>query len=271
MTPPAGTVQRWAWDFILSEQLAVKTQPPPLPSTWELQPPVRDRRPGPRPTELTVRAKTRTARAKSLEQPSSRAKLFHSFWHHELQAAELMCWALLRFPESERAFHSGLIQVCQDEIRHMALYAGHIKDLGFSLGDFPVRDWFWERVPTCQSAIQYVALMGMGLEAANLDHGATYAAEFDQVGDSAGAAIQTRVVQEEIGHTRFAARWFETWTGSTDFERWQAELPPPLSPLLMRGKSINASGRRLAGLSEGFINDLSAWRPVTPRNGSEES
>src|SRR5690606_31833324 len=102
--------------------------------------------------------------------PRARARLLHTFWFHELQAAELMCWALLKFPESEPAFREGLLRIWRDEVRHMGLYQAHIESLGFRLGDFEVRDWFWHRVPTCHNPTMFVALLGMGLEAANLEH-----------------------------------------------------------------------------------------------------
>jgi uncharacterized ferritin-like protein (DUF455 family) len=187
--------------------------------------------------------------------------LLHKFWHHELQAAELMCWALLRFADAEPEFRAGLVKLCQDEIRHMRLYQQHIEALGFQIGAFPVRDWFWERVPTCANKVQFVALLGMGLEAANLEHAPRFATWFERVGDIEGARVQEQVGREEVAHVRFATRWFRRWTGREDFESWSAALPKPLTPLLMRGKPLNRDARRKAEMSEAFIDDLNAWRP----------
>ena len=52
--------------------------------------------------------------------PKRRAELLHTFLHHELQAAELMCWAILAFPETPEAFRLGLLGVARDEIRAAA-------------------------------------------------------------------------------------------------------------------------------------------------------
>jgi uncharacterized ferritin-like protein (DUF455 family) len=196
-----------------------------------------------------------------MRQPEQRAKLLHKFWHHELQAADLMCWALLCYADAEPEFRRGLLGICQDEVRHMRLYQGHIESLGFRVGDFPVRDWFWERVPTCQSKVAFVALVGMGLEAANLEHTERFARWFDYVGDALGAELQRQVGREEVAHVRFAARWFKRWTGSDDFSTWREALPEPLTPLLMRGKMLNREARRKAEMSEAFIDALSTWRP----------
>ena len=42
--------------------------------------------------------------------------------------------------------------------------------MGCEIGDFGVREWFWKRVPSCPSKLAFVSVMGMGLEAANLEY-----------------------------------------------------------------------------------------------------
>jgi uncharacterized ferritin-like protein (DUF455 family) len=144
----------------------------------------------------------------------------------------------------------------------MRLYRGHLDALGAGYGDFPVRDWFWQRVPSCPTAAHFVATLGVGFEGANLDHAARFAARFRAVGDEAGAALQERVAREEVPHVRFAAAWFRRFAGELDFEAWRAHLPPPLSPILMRGAPLAVAARREAGLSAGFIDELARWSPA---------
>ena len=54
---------------------------------------------------------------------------------HELQAAELMAWALLAFTDAPHEFRSGLLRIAGDEIRHMRLYREQIERLGHAVGD----------------------------------------------------------------------------------------------------------------------------------------
>ena len=151
--------------------------------------------------------------------------------------------------------------ICLDEIRHMNLYREHIEALGCSIGDFGVRDWFWRRVPACPTKLSFVSVMGMGLEAANIEYAADFAERFRVVGDVTGAAIQDRIAKEELGHVSFATRWFKRWTGGCDFERWSLELPAPFSPWVMHGNPIAESARSQAGMSEEFIRALRAYVP----------
>jgi uncharacterized ferritin-like protein (DUF455 family) len=188
-----------------------------------------------------------------------RARLVHTFLHHELQAAELMCWALLRFSDTPLGFRRGLLGVCRDEVRHMRLYRDYLADQGVAFGDFPVRDWFWQRVPACPTPLHFVATMGVGLEGGNLDHTARFAERFRACGDERGAELQQRVGQEEIAHVRFALKWYRHWSQSETFSEWRSALPEPLSPILMRGRPLNAEARRRAGMSEEFVQQLEAW------------
>jgi uncharacterized ferritin-like protein (DUF455 family) len=255
-------VEEWAERYVLSTDLAYKLAPPEPPRRFRTElTPLRLSEPG-RPSELrAARRGERTPKQEALESPYYRARTLHAFLHHELQAAELMCWAILAFPAAEHDFRRGLLGICLDEIRHMNLYAAHIRSLGAHVGDFGVRDWFWKRVPSCRSPVEFAAVMGMGLEAANLEYAPSFAARFRAAGDELGAQIQERIALEEIAHVSFATRWFARWTGGCDFTTWAEHLPPPLSPWVMHGQPIAEEARRRAGMPDAFVTALAAYVP----------
>ncbi|MBX3270014.1 MAG: DUF455 family protein [Sandaracinaceae bacterium] len=258
--PSEGTAEAWARDYVLSERLEHKLAPPPRPRVLVGEG-VAIARPG-RPPELAPAARPpKTPRPGALGDPRKRAQLLHVFLHHELQAAELMCWALLRFPDAPAAFRRGLLSICDDEIRHARLYAERVEALGFAVGAFPVRDWFWERVPAASSPLAFVALFGIGLEGANLDHAARFGAALRAAGDEQSAAVQDLVGREEEAHVRFAVRWFERWASPLALDRWREALPPPLSPIVMRGRPLAREARVRAGQPPAFVDALEAYVP----------
>lgn len=268
----AGTfpdVESWAEHYVASTELAVKLAPPPVPRVFaERAAPRRLQKPG-RPPELRFAGKNeRTPKPEALKDPHYRARALHAFFHHELQAAELMCWALLAFADAEPEFRKGLLGICLDEIRHMNLYREHIESLGSRIGEFGIRDWFWYRVPRCRDKVAFVSVMGMGFEGANLEHARTFADRFRAAGDEAGALVQERVGHEEVAHVAFATRWFTRWTGACDFEAWVSHLPPPLSPMVLRGEPLAVEPRRRAGMPEAFVASLRDYVPE-PRGRAE--
>jgi uncharacterized ferritin-like protein (DUF455 family) len=262
---PPATIERWAWEYVTTTSLDHKRAPPPPPRDFApASAPLRLAGPG-RPSELRVVARARKAPGpEAIRAPARRAELIHTFLHHELQAAELMCWAILAFPDTPEAFRLGLLGIARDEIRHLALYDAELAALGHACGAFPVRDWFWERIPRVETPLGFVATFGMGLEGANLDHTARFAERFRAVGDEAGASLQERIGVEEIPHVRFALHWFARFSGVGDpsLARWAEELPPPLSPLLMRGSPIHRAARIDAGFSPAFVDALERWAPA---------
>lgn len=265
--PRADTVQRWAYDYVVSDVLAFKVAPGPTPSAMldgADCPALRIAQPG-RPPELRISLqKIKAPRGGALRDPRKRAALLHTFWHHELQAAELMCWAVLAFPDTPPAFKRGLIGICRDEIRHMQLYAAAMARLGVDVGDFPVRDWFWQRVPAAASPSAFLAVMGLGFEAGNLDHTRRFAQQFRAMGDEPAACLQELVAREEVPHVAFAAHWFRQFEGELSFARWSRELPAPLSPMVMRGDPLDRSARSAAGMDEPFLDALEQWQPTRP-------
>lgn len=264
-----ATIDTWAERYLLSADLAHKQAPPPLPERFATtQVPVCIAAPGRPPELVPAKRGDRLPRPKALRERKHRAKVLHAFWHHELQAAELMCWAALAFRDTPEEFRRGLMRICLDEIRHMRLYSEHLATLGFSIGDFPVRDWFWSRVPQCRDPIAFVAVMGMGLEAANLEHATAFAAHFRAAGDEVAACMQEQIGADEVAHVRFATRWFETWTGGCDFDAWLRALPPPWSPMVLRGDPLAIDARARAGMSAAFLQKLSAYVPEAKGRGS---
>jgi len=258
----APDVETWAEHYVLSTELHFKLTPPPPPKHFKAEAAPRWLDAPGRPPELRpARRGERTPKQEALESPHYRARTLHAFLHHELQAAELMCWALLAFSDAELEFRRGLLAICLDEIRHMGLYAAHIRALGCHVGEFGVRDWFWKRVPSCRTKLEFVAVMGMGLEAANLEYAPDFAARFRLAGDETGARIQERIAAEEVAHVGFATRWFTRWTGGCDFSTWAAQLPAPLSPWVMHGEPIAAEARRRAGMPDDFVAALRAYVP----------
>lgn len=268
-TENCGTIEDWAVRYILAEDLGTKLDPPPPPRDFSHPRPASRRieRPG-RPPELQVVERAPRMPKKGLRAPRARARLLHTFLHHELQAAELMLWALLAFPDTPEPFRRGLVGIFQDEIRHLQLYRAHLERLGMRYGDEPVRDWFWQRIPEAKSPLEFVACLGIGFEGGNLDHAARFAARFRAAGDEEGAQVQELVGDEEVRHVRFAVHWFRVYSesdprfsGGLTFENWCAALPGPLSPLTMRGPEINREERARAGLDDAFLDALALWRP----------
>lgn len=266
--PPAGTLERWCWDFILESELERKLSPgaPPaleLGSSWEAAPrPLRLQAPGrPREWQLVGRSR-RTPKLAALVQPEARCRLLHTFLHHELQAAELFAWAYLAFPETPREFRAGLLRLCGEELGHLALYREHLVRLGGALGRHGARDWFWERALTCETPASFLAFQGLGLEGANLDHSARFAAGFRAAGDEVGAGLLERVGRDEERHVAFAIHWFEFFRGALNYEAWCQALPAPLTPAVFKGNVMNLSARSRAGMGAEFLKSLGREPPA---------
>src|SRR5690606_30531438 len=119
------------FDFVTGTELETKLAPPPAPACFEDTPPARRIAAPGRPPELRVVARSpRTPRPGALGSPAVRARLFATFLHHELQAAELFAWALLAFPGAPRALRRGLVRLAEEELAHLALYREHLHLLG---------------------------------------------------------------------------------------------------------------------------------------------
>jgi uncharacterized ferritin-like protein (DUF455 family) len=264
------SLEFWAYSALTEDTLSLRRKLPTVPATTDaprraaaLAFDARALRPTrPAPLRVIDRAEKLPTHPEALRSPRQRAMVLHTFAHHELQALELMCWAILTWPETPAAFRRGLAQIACDESRHMDAYLNRCESLGFSWGFIGVRDWFWQRLAHCESPAHYVATMAIGFEGANLDHTERFATLFSQAGDHESAELIARVGEEELPHVRFGKLWFERFVGRFDAQTWREHLVSPLSPWIMHGPQINREDRHRAGMDDHFIAELAAYTKI---------
>jgi uncharacterized ferritin-like protein (DUF455 family) len=263
---PPATLEAWARRLLEEPSFAAKLAVGAPPATLESGPAVRvPDRPARPAGWCDAGPSARSFRRSALGQPLRRAQLLARFAHHELQAAELMAQALLRFGDAPAAFRRGLGAIAAEELEHARRLEAQVRRLGADPEEFPRRDWFWERVPRCPDAGSFCAVMGLGLEAANLEHSELWAARLSAAGDPEAAAVQREIGLEERAHVRFARVWFERFRGRFDFDTWSRALPAPLSPVLLRGAELARAARLDAGFDADFLERLAGAEPQPAR------
>lgn len=218
----------------------------------------------PRPTHLQIAGKERRRKfphPKALENEEMRARCLHVFANHELMALEMMAWALLAFPEAETSFRKGLANILLDEQRHFKLYCDRLEGMGVRFGDLPVNDHFWRSAGNIANPLDWVCTMHLTFEQCNLDHAPYFGRLFQQVDDTASAALMKIIFEDEIRHVRFGSRWLKQLQddGVSLFDAYVSHCTKGNPPPRAMGPEFNAEARRLAGLDDDFIRRLQAY------------
>jgi uncharacterized ferritin-like protein (DUF455 family) len=178
-------------------------------------------------------------KAHQLKENEKKAMALHSFANHELLAIEMMAAALLIYPhetEEDVRFKRGVHTALREEQKHLSLYIGRLNQLGFEFGDFPLNDFFWKQMEKLKTPSQYVAVMALTFEAANLDFAQYYAELFREFGDHETASILDTVLEDEIGHVAFGAHWMKKWREDKSlWDYYRSCLPWPVTPARSKG------------------------------------
>ncbi|HZV02189.1 MAG TPA: DUF455 family protein [Planctomycetota bacterium] len=252
--------------IVLGETLAEKLAPRPADLIDdERGAPTKIRAPG-RPRELAFASvRTPMPRPNALASAEKRAVALHRFANHELQAIEIMAWAILAFPDAPADFRAGLLATLEDEQAHLGLYVARLDALGTPFGSLPVNDYFWKKVGDLESPLHYLAAMGLTFEAANLDHSLAYEEAFARAGDRESAAIVARVHEDEVGHVRFAVSWVNRWkrAGQSDLGCYLEHVRFPLGLNRARGPVVQREPRERAGFSDEFLEAVER-APASP-------
>lgn len=209
----------------------------------------------------------------ALSDPAARVRCIARFAHHELQAVELLAWALLRWPELPAQLTQGLLHVLADEQRHTRLYLARLDAHGAALGEHaPHSDYFWKHAPVMAAGgpPAFLAALGLTLEQANLDFSMLYRDAFREAGDEETARVLEVVHADEIGHVAVAARGLRRLMPdhADDLARYEEAVPFPLSAARAKGRRFEAEARRRAGLDESLIEHVRQARSSSERAGN---
>jgi len=187
-----------------------------------------------------------------------RVRILHALANHEFQAVELFAWAILAFPDTPTEFRRGLVGILQDEQRHTKMYLARLRELGANFGDYPVNGYFWSKVESVKSPVEFICMMSLTFENANLDHTVEYASAARGVGDNLTAALIEKIHDDEITHVQFGWHWLGKFKDRKQnmSEAYRSNVHWPLRPALARGRNFQVEGRREAGLDEEFIELL---------------
>lgn len=236
---------------------ALVDRPDDLPSSPVLPWPAREDR-------LTIHGGVdRLPRLRDLTSETARALCLHRFANHEMQAVEMMAWALLAFPEMTETFRRGLMHNIVDEQRHLSLYLGRMKTYGMTLGDEPVTGNFWAQGASLKEPLAFLCAMGLTFETANLDFAILYRDAFNNAGAPHEAHVMDVIHHEEVGHVAWALSWVRRLKDPalSDLETYRLHTPFPLGLHRAKGRNFLVSARRLAGLDEPFIEATRLARP----------
>jgi len=208
-----------------------------------------------------------------LNETDKKALALHSFANHELLAIEMMAAALLIYPhqsDDDLRFKKGILSALKDEQKHLSLYVKRIQQLGYDLGDFPLNDFFWRQMEKLKTPEQYVSVMALTFEAANLDFAQHYAELFHSFGDHETASILETVLEDEISHVAFGAHWLKKWRKDKNlWDYYLSVLPWPLTPARSKGIHYKSHLHLKAVSDPDFVEKLSTYDDnfqITKRN-----
>ncbi len=188
----------------------------------------------------------------------NRAICLHRFAGHELLAVEIMAFALLAFPDAPRSFRMGVANTLKEEQIHVRLYMEQMERLGLKFGDLPLFKHFWKQTEYLTSPVDYISMMSLTLEMANLDFAPHYGASFKRNDDLESYELMKQILTDEISHVKFGMRWIQKLKTSDQdaFELYKESITPHLTLKRGRGFIFQEEPRKKAGVPDNWIEAL---------------
>lgn len=188
-----------------------------------------------------------------------RIALIHALAHIEFVAIDLAFDAIGRFGgQFPLGFIDDWMAVGADEAMHFALLDRRLRQLGSHYGAMPAHDGLWDAASaTAQDRLARLAIVPMVLEARGLDVTPSTIERFAAAGDSATAAILTRILKDEVRHVHAGTFWFESACAEESFVpeiTWRALVARYFRGLIK--PPFNDSARCAAGLTREYYAPL---------------
>lgn len=184
-----------------------------------------------------------------------RIALWHSLAHIEFVAIDLALDMAGRFgAEMGRDFVSDFLTVAADEAMHFALIERHLATMGAHYGVLPAHGGLWDAARgTAHDVAARLAVVPMVLEARGLDVTPATLERVRAAGDSRGANILSRILDDEIAHVRYGSTHFTAVAaarGESAEKLWKSLVAQHFNGALK--PPFNDSARLQAGLPRSF-------------------
>lgn len=224
---------------------------------WEFDVPMPDRPAWPDapellpPNRMPKRGKGGSERA--------RIALWHSLAHIEFVAIDLALDMAGRFgAQIGEGFVGDFLAVAADEAMHFALLARKLESLGSHYGALPAHAGLWEAAhATRHDVAARLAVVPMVLEARGLDVTPATLERVQASGDTHGARILARILDDEIRHVAAGTKHFLHCAETAQLEPesyWQALVKRHFRGVVK--PPFNDSARLAAGLSRSFYEKI---------------
>lgn len=208
--------------------------------------------------------KVKFPKGQNLFTDKGKAIALHSFANHELLAIEIMAMCLLRFPHEtpeQLRFKKALVKTLKDEQKHFKMYQSLLLKLGYKFGDFPRSSFFWKWAKLIKTADEYLCIMAITFEGANLDFAHYYAHLFRENGDIEIANILDQVFEDEITHVAVGSHYLDRWRDDQNlWDYYCKTLPFPITPARAKGMKFYKEARLKSGLDIHFVNQLEKYQ-----------
>ena len=189
---------------------------------------------------------------RSVHTLEGRATLIHAICHIELNAIDLACDIVWRFPGMPDLFYVQWAQIAKEEALHFSLLRDHLRHMGYEYGDFPAHNGLWEMAEkTKGDLLARLALVPRTLEARGLDASPPIKKKLVQAGDVRAGEILDVILRDEIGHVAVGNHWFRYMCDEQNLDPVQTydELAKKHDAPRLRGP-FNLEARRQAGFTD---------------------
>jgi uncharacterized ferritin-like protein (DUF455 family) len=140
-----------------------------------------------------------------------RAAFFHALAHIEFVAIYLAWDIIYRFPGLPEAFYRDWLRIADEEALHFDMIRQHmLKHYPVDYGELPAHSGLWLHAEdTAHDILARLAIVPRCMEARGLDVTPAMIDKLTSIEDHDGAAILTRIYQDEIGHVERGSYWFK--------------------------------------------------------------
>jgi len=257
-------IREWAISILAADKLELKLFQPESLSDFFPGPALIWNEPT-RPVGMSFKRCSKEDKIPSFQEHANedkRAICLHRFAGHELLAVEIMAYTLLAFPDAPKTFRRGLAHTLKEEQEHVRLYVTRLGELNVNFGDLPLYRHFWKHTPYIKSPLDYVCMMSLTFEMANLDFAPIYGSSFEKHGDRRSAELMSKILSDEINHVGFGWNWLKRLKtpDQTEWSAWETTLASTLlTPKRAKGFYVHEQPREQAGIPQEWIAKLSKF------------